>query len=73
MTIQEASAVNVLLTHMLGTARYERTPYPSLDEVKQATELLADKAYRALYAGWSAEEVAEVWEAKKKVRIRRDV
>ncbi len=68
MTIQEAKAVNVLLTHILGKHR----SYPIEADVRQAAEILAGKAYKALYAGWSPKTVAEAWAAKKKVKVRRD-
>ena len=71
MTISEANAVNVLLTYLLGKRRGYVLNDPSKDDVREAAELLAAKAYRALSAGWTPETATAAWEARRPKR-RRD-
>lgn len=68
MTIQEANAVNVLLTYLLGKRRGYVLHDPSKDEVREAAELLAAKAYRALSAGWTPDAATAAWEARRPKR-----
>ena len=70
MTISEASAVNVLLSYLLGKRRGYALNDLSKAEVREAVELLAGKAYRVLSAGWTPETATAAWEARRPKRQR---
>lgn len=61
MTITEASKVNVLLDWILGPDRGAVGCYTPIDQsdVQEAAEYLAERAYKALYAGVTPKDVAE--------------
>jgi len=66
MTNAEANAVNTLLTWALGRRRYPDAHLgvagaPTSERARDAAALLADKASRALAAGWTPERVRVVW------------
>jgi hypothetical protein len=58
MTISEASAVNVLLSHVLGGSSAGGI-IPSPEGVEQASVYLAERASKALMAGWDGPRVRE--------------
>jgi hypothetical protein len=63
----EARAANTLLrylgitTRWAGTTYDDNPPVPSTDEAMHAGAFLADRANRALGAGYSAEDVTRWW------------
>jgi hypothetical protein len=57
MTISEASAVNVLLSYILGGSSAGDVK-PERESVEQASVYLADRAVKALGAGWSGDRVS---------------
>ncbi|WP_435582894.1 hypothetical protein [Amycolatopsis thermoflava] len=59
LTITEANAVNALLGYALLISR--PTGPVTEDQAREAAELLADKAHRALAAGLTAEQVRDHW------------
>lgn len=66
MTVTEANAINILLTYTLGDRAVEPTPKPSIDQVRQAADLLADKSYRQLMYGWDAVDVANAFARRQR-------
>lgn len=60
LTITEASAVNVLLDHMLADD-WEVSIRENEAAIGDAMVLLAGKANKALHAGWRPEVVREKW------------
>lgn len=70
MTKGEANALNVLVDWIMSPvpdSRYAtRTPpTPTDSEALEALELLAGKAHKALYAGWSPERLRERWPERR--------
>lgn len=66
MTVTESTAVNVVLTHLLGPS--PRDPWrttPTDDEAADAMLVLARGANKRLMAGWSELMVAEALEARR--------
>jgi hypothetical protein len=63
VNIGESNDVNVLITHLIGrrSDRSETWPMPTVEEVLAAAERLAGKAFKATYAGWTAERVRAAW------------
>lgn len=67
MNIGEASDFNRLLSYLLGKYAYqvrfpdreEHDPPPPPSEAREAAERLADRAYRALHAGWDGETLRQ--------------
>jgi len=63
MTISEASAVNVLLSRLYGPLdRREGAMPPSEETIEQAAVYLADRASKALMAGWDGNRVRQAIE-----------
>lgn len=63
LTITEANAVNILLDHILGQPNADETLDQRVDRLAEATVLLAEKANKALGAGWRPDDVRAKWEA----------
>ena len=60
MTIGEANDVNVLLSHIYRRgikARRTQAEVPALFDMHRASRALAARSYKALYAGWTPEDV----------------
>ena len=58
LTIAEANAINKLLRYFLDPAA------PTEDPAREAAQLLAEKARRALMTGVTPEKVAELWQQR---------
>jgi hypothetical protein len=65
VTKTDACAVNTLLTYLLGRADSHWGEPPDAEEALAAAELLAQRAYRALDAGWRPKQIGPAWERAK--------
>lgn len=64
MTVTESTAVNVVLTHLLGPLVWIHTA-PTDDQVHDALVVLARSANKRLMTGWSERTVAEALEQRR--------
>lgn len=60
MNITDANAANVVLRYLLGAPNINGD-LPADDQAREAAELLADKANKALGAGLTKENVTALW------------
>ena len=70
MTNAEANAVNQLLDWLLEHVKPQREKV-TFDEAKAAAVLLADHAYKQLYAGIDGRYVAQLWDTRNKTGALR--
>lgn len=61
MNISEASAVNTILDRALGKANPIQYGRPSDERYLEAMAYLADRANKALMAGWTGDQVRGVF------------
>ncbi len=65
MTVSEARAVNRLLTWIVGREPYPlHVPLPTDDDALRAAGYLADRASKALMAGWDGERLSPAWRTR---------